>query len=106
MSVSRSLAKIRYALIIPLALAALAGTPTFAQADVIIRQAPPPMRMEPMPGPRHGYAWDRGHWRWDGRGYVWAPGHWQRVRRNAQWQPGHWESRGPNWYWIEGRWVR
>jgi hypothetical protein len=106
MRAARSLAKLRYALIIPFALAALASTPAFARAEVIIQQAPPPARMEPLPAPRSGYAWDQGHWRWEGGGYGWVPGHWQQVRRNARWQPGHWVARGPNWYWIEGRWVR
>jgi hypothetical protein len=106
MRVPPSLAKLRYALIIPLAVAALASTPVYARTEVIIQQAPPPVRMEPIPGARPGYAWDRGHWRWQGRGYAWVPGHWQPVRRNARWEPGHWEARGPNWYWIEGRWVR
>ena len=35
------LAKLRYALLIPMAFAALVSTPTFAQTEVIIRQAPP-----------------------------------------------------------------
>jgi len=106
MSAARSLAKFRYALIIPFALAALASTPTYAREEIIIREAPPPMRVEPVPGPRQGYAWDQGHWRWQHGGYVWVPGHWQPMRDNGRWQPGHWEARGPNWYWIEGRWVR
>jgi hypothetical protein len=106
MSAARSLAKWRYALIIPFALAALAGTPAYAQTEIIIQQAPPPMRAEPIPPERSGYAWDRGHWRWDGRAYAWMPGHWQPVRRNAHWRPGHWVARGPNWFWMEGRWVR
>lgn len=106
MSAARSLAKFRYALIIPFALAALASTPTYAREEIIIREAPPPMRVEPVPGPRQGYAWDQGHWRWQHGGYVWVPGHWQPMRYNGRWQPGHWEARGPNWYWIEGRWVR
>ena len=106
MSAARSLAKFRYALIIPFALAALASTPTYAREEIIIREAPPPMRVEPVPGPRQGYAWDQGHWRWQHGGYVWVPGHWQPMRDNARWEPGHWEARGPHWYWIEGRWVR
>jgi len=106
MSAARSLAKFRYALIIPFALAALASTPTYAREEIIISEAPPPMRVEPVPGPRQGYAWDQGHWRWQHGGYVWVPGHWQPMRDNGRWQPGHWEARGPNWYWIEGRWVR
>ncbi|MFK3794852.1 MULTISPECIES: YXWGXW repeat-containing protein [unclassified Pseudomonas] len=106
MSAARSLAKLRYALLIPVALATLASTPTYAREEIIIRQAPPPVRMEPVPVARPGYAWDQGHWRWQRGQYVWVPGHWQPVRHNARWQPGHWEARGPNWYWIEGRWVR
>ena len=43
MRLARPLAKLRYALLIPLALAALVSTPTFAQTEVIIREAPPPM---------------------------------------------------------------
>lgn len=106
MRLARPLAKLRYALLIPLALAALVSTPTFAQSEVIIREAPPPMRVEAVPVERPGYVWDRGHWRYEGRGYAWVPGHWQPVMRNARWEPGHWESRGPNWYWREGHWIR
>jgi hypothetical protein len=106
MRVARPLATLRYALLLPLALAALVSTPTFAQTEVIIRDAPPPMRVEAVPVERPGYVWDRGHWRYEGRGYVWVPGHWQPVMRNARWEPGHWESRGPNWFWIEGHWIR
>ena len=39
MRLARPLAKLRYALLIPLALAALVSTPTFAQTEVIIREA-------------------------------------------------------------------
>ncbi|WP_085579915.1 MULTISPECIES: YXWGXW repeat-containing protein [unclassified Pseudomonas] len=108
MNVVRSLSRWRKALLlVPLTVAALAGTPAFAQPEVIIREAPPPMRVEPMPGARPGYAWDQGHWRWEGRGYAWVPGHWQPVvRHGARWKPGHWQARGPNWYWVEGHWVR
>ena len=104
---TRPLAKLRHALLlIPLAFATLTSTPTFAQPEIMIREAPPPMRVEGIPMERPGYAWDRGHWRWEGRGYAWVPGHWQRVMRNARWEPGHWEPRGPNWRWVEGHWIR
>jgi WXXGXW repeat (2 copies) len=106
MNVVHPLVKLRHLLLVPLALAALSSTPVFAQTEVIIRQAPPPMRMEPAPGVRPGYAWDQGHWRWDGRGYAWEPGHWQPMRHHSRWMPGHWQARGPNWVWVEGRWVR
>lgn len=107
MSLASILFQWRRVLLIPLALSALASAPAFAQRDVIIiNQPPPPMRMEPMPPARHGYAWDQGHWRWEGRGYVWQPGHWQPVHYGARWMPGHWQAHGPNWRWVEGHWVR
>jgi len=105
MSLTSRLAKFRHALIVPIALASLASAPVFAQPQ-FMQPPPPPMRNEPMPMGRPGFAWDRGHWRWEGRGYGWVPGHWQQMRRNARWEPGHWEARGPQWFWMEGRWVR
>ncbi|MCE4056402.1 YXWGXW repeat-containing protein [Pseudomonas sp. Au-Pse12] len=105
MKLVRSLLRLRSLLLIPLALGALASTPADAQ-PLIIQQAPPAMRYEPMPGARPGYAWDRGNWRWRGNGYVWVPGHWQPVMHRGHWMPGHWQAHGPHWYWVEGRWVR
>lgn len=102
----RPLFKMRHLMLVPLAIAALASTPVFAQQEIIIQQAPPPMRVEMMPPGRPGYAWDQGNWRWDGRGYAWMPGHWQPVMHGARWKPGHWQARGPNWRWVEGHWVR
>lgn len=66
-----------------MAFAALVSTPTFAQTEVIIRQAPPAERVEVIPAERPGYAWDRGHWKWQRGAYAWVPGHWQPVMRNA-----------------------
>lgn len=83
----------------------LAACATFAQAVIIAPTAPPPPRVEVVPAPRPGYAWDNGHWRWGHGQYVWAPGHWQPVRAGYHWVPGHWAQRGPRWRWIEGHWA-
>jgi hypothetical protein len=103
------LAKLRYALIIPVAATALASAlgsaPVFAR-EYMQQPPPPPMREERVPMDRHGYAWDRGHWKWDGREYAWFPGHWQQMRGPGRWEPGHWEARGPQWFWVEGHWLR
>ena len=42
------------------------------------RPAPPPLIVEDY-GPRHGYVWVRGHWRWNGNRYVWIRGHYRAV---------------------------
>lgn len=106
MKFARSTSRFRYLLCLPLLFGMFASAPSFAQTEVIIRQAPPPMRAEAYPGQRPGYAWDQGHWRWDGRGYAWVPGHWQPMMHGARWRPGHWQARGPNWRWVEGHWAR
>lgn len=106
MSFARRLAKFRYALILPFALASLASLPSIAQAQGFNQPPPPPMRAEMVPGGRPGFAWDPGHWRWEGGGYGWVPGHWEAMRGHGHWQPGHWVARGPNWFWVDGRWVR
>lgn len=69
----------------------LASTCAFAQTVIIAPHAPPPPRAEVVPPPRAGYAWDPGHWRWEGGGYRWVP--------------GHWAARGPNWRWVPGHWA-
>ncbi|WP_322104254.1 hypothetical protein [Paraburkholderia sp. J41] len=87
------------------AVLALASASAFAQTVIVAPNAPPPPRVETVPPPRAGYAWDPGHWRWAHGGYVWAPGHWRPVRAGYRWVPGHWVARGPNWRWVPGHWA-
>lgn len=42
------------------------------------RPAPPPLIVEEY-GPRQGYVWVQGHWRWNGHRYVWIRGHYRAV---------------------------
>jgi hypothetical protein len=87
------------------AIATLAVSSAFAQVVILAPTAPPPPRVEVVPGPRAGFVWDAGHWRWDHGRYVWVPGHWQPVRVGRRWVPGHWVARGPNWRWIPAHWA-
>jgi|SRR6516162_7364788 len=75
-----------------------------AAAEVIVRVAPPATRVETVPPPPdRSYAWDPGHWQWNGRTYVWVPGHYIRYPHpHARWVPGHWVNRGGGWYWSPG----
>lgn len=79
-----------------------------AGAQVYVRVGPPPPRVEripPPPGP--AYAWDRGHWRWDGHRYVWVRGRYlHRPRGVARWIPGHWaRTANGRSFWVPGHWV-
>ena len=84
----------------------LAVPPKSWAQEVIVRVAPPPVRVETAPPPPSRYhVWDPGHWRWDGRGYVWVPGHYiHNPHHYANWIPGHWVERHGGWYWVEGHW--
>jgi len=78
-------------------------------APVAYIPRPPPAEvvevMPAPPDPRPIWAWQKGHWRWDGREYVWYPGHWvERPRHVAEWVPPHWEPHANGWFMIEGHW--
>lgn len=78
---------------------------TSARAEDREPEAPPPLRYEAVPGPRPGYLWEPGHWRWDGRGYAWIGGHLIAPRPHyAHFVHGHWARRGPRWFWVEPHW--
>ncbi|MGC3983159.1 MAG: YXWGXW repeat-containing protein [Steroidobacteraceae bacterium] len=85
-----------------------AGVINGAQAavSVDIRVAPPAPRVEVVPGPRVGYIWAPGYWRWRGHQYVWVTGHWVRERRGYHWVPERWEPVGPGWHFHRGYWRR
>lgn len=86
-------------------MAALSASAAFAQAVIVAPMAPPAPRVEVVPPPRAGYAWDPGHWRWAGGRYVWVAGHWQTMHPGYRWVPGHWVARGPNWRWVPAHWA-
>ncbi len=77
-----------------------------AQAQVVIRVAPPPPIVEHYgPAPRPGYVWVGGYHRWDGGRYVWIPGYWAAPPRpHAVWVPGRYYRYHGGYAWREGRW--
>ncbi len=64
-----------------------------------------PEAVPPPPGAR--YAWEPGHWFWNGRTYVWVGGRYiVRQPHYAQYVPGHWQwapHRG-GWIWRPAHW--
>jgi hypothetical protein len=87
--------------------AAFVSLPGTARTFVDIEIAPPPPRVEVVPGPRVGYVWAPGYWRWNGRRHVWITGRWVGERRGFHWGPEAWVQ-GPNgrWHLRPGRWAR
>jgi WXXGXW repeat (2 copies) len=82
--------------------------PTIASAGVVVDVdvAPPPVRVETVPGPRVGYVWAPGYWEWSGREHVWRRGRWMHERRDQHWVPDHWVQAGPHWHHEHGHWER
>jgi hypothetical protein len=85
-------------------LALTAGVPALAMAQPY---PPPPAprveRIPPPPGQR--YAWQPGHWRWNGRQYAWVGGHyWIPPRHFDRYVQGAWVRRGDRWVWVPAHW--
>ena len=77
-----------------------------ANAEIVVRVAPPPPRYEAVPAPRHGYEWEAGHYRWNGHRYVWNRGQWQRARHGYSYVAPRWEERDGRWVYHSRRWDR
>lgn len=95
-----------------LSLLTLAGTaqarpmPAYPSGTYVNVQfgAPPPMRREMVPAPRHGYVWVSGYWEPRGHRHVWRPGHWVRARPGYVYRQPQWVQHGGRWDWRPGRW--
>jgi hypothetical protein len=75
---------------------------------VVVVQPPPPLQAETVPPPpaASGYAWQPGHWRWNGAQYVWWPGRYELIpARATAWVPAHWDDRGGQWVFVPGHWA-
>lgn len=71
-------------------------------------QYPPPpalyREMVPHPPGPH-YAWQPGHWHWNGFQYVWVRGHYIRAMPHPRhWVHGHWAVGPRGTYWVPGHW--
>lgn len=83
----------------------LPGTATAqVNVNIIINDAPPPLRFESVPASRHGYLWAPGYWNWDGRRHVWSSGHWERVRSDYDYVRPEWRQENGRWRLMQGGW--
>jgi hypothetical protein len=83
------------------------AVPALAQPPIPYGAVPPPRyeAVPPAPGPR--YAWEPGHWHWDGVRYVWIRGRYViREARYHRWEEGRWVWSPPagRWVWRPAHW--
>ena len=74
--------------------------------EIVIRVAPPELRVETVPAARRGYQWAPGYWNWSGRRHVWVKGNWMRDRPGYMYHQPAWEQREGNWHIQRGNWSR
>lgn len=88
--------------------ATMLALPVSAQAavgvNISVGVAPPPMRYEPVPGPRAGHVWAPGYWAWNGGRHVWQRGHWERARAGYRYDAPRWVRGGDGWRFQQARW--
>lgn len=85
--------------------AGVALAPTAVRAtDIYVEVAPPPLRHEVVPAPRHGYFWAPGYWAWRHHHHVWVAGHWVHERHGYVWVGPRWEQSGERWRYHVGYW--
>jgi len=96
-------------LAVAIALGGVAATHApMAQARVSVEiyapTPPPPLRVERVPGPRHGYTWAPGYWAWNHNRYGWRKGHYVRERHGYVYNAPRWEQDGNRWRYHRERW--
>jgi hypothetical protein len=82
------------------------ATPAAAAVEVFVQVAPPPLRQEAVPAPRHGYFWVPGNWNSRSGHYVWASGTWVHERPGYQYHAPTWVEDNGRWSKHQGSWDR
>ena len=97
---------IKRILIAAILISSVGAVSNYAVADVLVRIAPPPPRVERVPAPRRGQVWAPGHWEWHRQRHVWINGSWLRARPGYNYQGPAWVQRNGRWKMNGGRWAR
>jgi hypothetical protein len=98
--------KLLLATLLLAATASVAPTVSLAAVSIDIDVAPPPARLEVVPGPRPGFVWAPGYWAWRGHEHAWVGGRWVRERRGYHWVRDTWVGDGPHYHFVRGHWER
>jgi hypothetical protein len=88
--------------------AAFLPTQAMAQVsiNILLGDAPPPVRYEVVPPPRNGYLWAPGYWNWNGNQHVWSTGHWERNRVDHRYDQPQWRQESDGWRLDRGGWKQ
>ena len=98
---------IKKLLLAALVAGALGSVSTTANsAVVIVREAPPELRLERVPNARRGYVWAPGHWEYKRNRHVWVKGTWLRARKGYVYNAPSWQERDGRWQLERGNWAR
>lgn len=97
---------IKRTLLTALLAALVSATPVVAQAQIIVRIAPPEPRVMVIPEPRRGYVWVPGYWNWQNKRHVWVNGQWLRDRKGYAYHQPRWKEDNGSWQLERGRWSR
>lgn len=84
--------------------AGLAPSIGSARTYIDIDVAPPALREEVVPAPRHGYVWAPGYWGWRHHRHYWVAGHWVHERRGHHWVGARWADHHGRWRFEAGHW--
>ena len=77
-----------------------------AAAEVVVRIAPPRVRIERRgPPPSRNHVWISGYHRWDGNAYSWNAGRWEQPPQPHQrWVAHRWVHRRDGYVLVDGHW--
>lgn len=102
--------RFRKSMLVALCAASLGGVaaPMTASAAVAVyfNTAPPPVRYEAVPAPRHGYTWAPGYWNVKHDKHVWQAGHWERDRKGYHYAQSTWVQHDNRWQLQQGSWAK
>ena len=77
-----------------------------AQAQVVVKIAPPHAKVEHRGArPSREHVWINGYHRWDGKAYVWESGRWDKPPKpHAVWVAPRWNHTRNGYVFVEGHW--
>ena len=85
--------------------ATMEGQATVPVAEVHVRSAPPPARVEVIPvAPAPEYVWVPGYWDWSGTTYVWISGRYVAAEDGYVWVRPRYVHRANGVVYVRGYW--